>query len=168
MQIRDATAADAAAIARVHVATWQAAYRGQIPEIILKSLDVEKRIVRWQEILSQQNGITPVAEVECGIIGFSSLVSSRDSGVDARRTAEIAALYVLPRHWRQGVGSLLCARTFSEAKERGFYTITLWVLKSNLPAIRFYESLGFIQDGATRADRIKDFTLDEIRLARAL
>ncbi len=168
MQIRVANAADAAAIARVHVATWQAAYRGQIPDAILDALEVERRTARWLEILTQPSDVTFVAEAQNGLTGFCSLIPSRDPGVDARNIGEIAALYVCPKHWRKGIGGALCQRTFLEARERRFTAITLWVLKTNLPAISFYERLGFAPDGATKSDQLRDFTLNELRLARPL
>jgi ribosomal protein S18 acetylase RimI-like enzyme len=168
MQIRVANAADAAAIARVHVATWQVAYRGQMPDAFLDRLDVRPRTVRWQEILSQNNGITFVAQGETGVIGFSNLMPSRDPEADPKTIAEIAAVYVEPNHWRRGIGHALCQRTIQEAKQRGFARVTLWVLKTNLPAIKFYERLEFTSDGATKIERLKDFELNEIRFGLRL
>lgn len=46
--VRHATANDAAAIAQVHVASWQAAYRGLLPEALLVSLSVERRQRHWE------------------------------------------------------------------------------------------------------------------------
>ena len=163
MRIRVAIAADAAAIARVHVATWQTAYRGQIPDAILDALDVSQRTTRWQKILSQSNGINFVAEANTDVVGFSSLIPSRDRDADPINTAEIAAIYVHPDHWRRGIGKVLYERAIEEAKQRQFANLTLWVLKTNLPAIAFYQRMGLVPDGATKTDQLKDFTLHEIR-----
>ena len=43
MNIRAAVAADARGIAEVHVRSWQAAYRGQIPDSVLAGLSVDAR-----------------------------------------------------------------------------------------------------------------------------
>jgi hypothetical protein len=43
MQVRKANIADAKRIAQIHVETWRAAYRGQMPDAILNALDVNRR-----------------------------------------------------------------------------------------------------------------------------
>jgi len=145
--------------------TWQAAYRGQIPDAILDSLDVSQRTTRWQEILSQSKGVTFVSEIDSEIVGFSSLIPSRDRDTATKSTAEIAAIYVRPDYWRRGVGKALCKRAVEEARQRQFISLTLWVLKTNLPSIEFYQQMGFVPDGATKTDQLKDFALHEIRFA---
>jgi GNAT superfamily N-acetyltransferase len=166
MQVRVATAADAAEIAGVHVASWQAAYRGQMPDSILDNLDVRRRIVRWQEILAQPNGVTSVAVDEARLIGFSNLIPSRDTDADSKAVAELAAIYVHPDLWHKGIGRELCHRALQEAENRGFAEVTLWVLKTNLPAIKFYQAMNFVPDGATKTDKLNDFDLHELRLRR--
>ncbi len=47
MPVRIATSSDAPKIAHIHVETWRAAYRGQIPDAVLDGLDVERRTVFW-------------------------------------------------------------------------------------------------------------------------
>ena len=163
MRIRVATAADAAEIARVQVAAWQVAYRGLIPDAILDTLDPQQRASRWQEILTQPGGITFVVEAESRIVGFSNLVPSRDSQADPKAIAEIAAIYVHPGHWREGIGRELCHRSLQEASKRGLSSVTLWVLNTNLSAIKFYEALGFVSDGETKTEKLNDFELHEVR-----
>ena len=41
LQVRPAEAKDALQIAKVHVGTWQFAYRGQMPDSFLNSLSTE-------------------------------------------------------------------------------------------------------------------------------
>ncbi len=165
MKIRPATPSDAGTIARIHVATWQAAYRGLIPDPVLDALDVESRVAFWERLLSVTHD-TFVAESGSGIIGFCSLIPSRDG--DAA-VAEIAALYVAPAHWRQGAGRTLCSAAFRAAVEGGFSGITLWVLTGNSAAISFYETQGFSRDGATRIEEISNGASPyEVRMARQL
>jgi hypothetical protein len=47
--IRDATATDAAAIAGIHVRSWQSAYRGMIDDVVLDGLSVARRASDWTE-----------------------------------------------------------------------------------------------------------------------
>ena len=43
MLVRASTVSDARRIAYIHVETWRAAYRGQMPDAVLDALDVERR-----------------------------------------------------------------------------------------------------------------------------
>ena len=63
--VRDAAADDAAAIARVHAASWQAAYRGIVDDDRLDRMSVDEREQRWRERLTGPlNGFTIVGERE--------------------------------------------------------------------------------------------------------
>jgi hypothetical protein len=95
MRIRLATSSDAASIAHIHVITWRAAYRGQIPDAILDGLDVARRTSFWQERLSKGDAQVFVGEDNATISGFCDLVPSRDKDADPAIVAEIAAIYVL-------------------------------------------------------------------------
>src|SRR5690349_19288317 len=99
MQIRRATVPDAHRIAQIHVAGWRVAYRGQMPEVVLNNLEVEKRATFWQTHLTRQPLATLVAELDEEIIGFCDLIPSRDQDANPRTTAEIAAIYVHPDYW---------------------------------------------------------------------
>ena len=71
--IREARVADAAAIARVHVESWQTTYPGIVPAEYLESLDVREREGRWHAILEPESeGFYYVAESDEGeIVGFA-------------------------------------------------------------------------------------------------
>ncbi|MGH7938426.1 MAG: GNAT family N-acetyltransferase, partial [Bryobacteraceae bacterium] len=149
--VRPAKRSDAEAIAEVHVATWRAAYRGQVPDAVLDTLDISARSTFWREALSGFHRIF-VAESDSVVVGFCSLIPSRDAESDSSAVAEIAALYVLPEHWRCGAGRALCSTVFSAAVTAGFSSIILWVLTTNSLAIRFYEAQAFQRDGATKSE----------------
>ncbi len=96
MTIRPATPADAAAIARIHVATWQATYKGIVPEAYLSSLSGPDFTTRWSEWLHGDTSIPIcVAEKQQALIGFAAggPIRKPTSGYDA----ELYALYVLPQ-----------------------------------------------------------------------
>ena len=169
MTIRPATTADASAIAAIHVETWRAAYRGQIPDAILEALDVERSASLWRERVTRAVDSVFVAEDKETVVGFCNLVPSRDKDADPRNIAEIAAIYVHPQHWRKRAGRALCDCALGEAGRRGYQAVTLWVLDSNDSAKRFYESVGFHPDGAVKTDEIKLGTaVHEVRFRRAL
>lgn len=161
---RRAGTGDAPAIAAVHVKSWQAAYRGLMPDEYLDGLDVGERTERWRRILSSGDGAVVVADDRAGrIVGFCSVMPSRDADASPT-TGEIAAIYVDPEHSRRGLGTALLADAFEHAASRGFTTLTLWVLDGNHRAQRFYESRGFSRDGAAKVeDRWGQVALREIR-----
>ena len=75
---RNAHSDDVRGIAEVHVRSWQAAYRGQVPDSYLEGLSVAKRELMWTEILKDQMRGVLVAEDEARIVGFASFGPVRD------------------------------------------------------------------------------------------
>ncbi len=167
IQIRRASAGDAPGIARVHVSSWQSAYRGQIPDDVLDSLDESKRAARWLELISQPGHVLHVAIHNGNVVGFCSLIRSSDPG-SATDTGEIAAIYVDPEYWRSGVGRALLDASLEVARSTGYRVITLWVLASNASGRLFYERQGFAADGETKVDVRESYSLHEIRYRREL
>ncbi|MBW6433806.1 GNAT family N-acetyltransferase [Actinoplanes hulinensis] len=167
MTIRQATPDDAAALAVVHVRTWQATYAGQVPGDYLDSLDPAEREPVWRSRLA---GISPPAAVlvwdDGGVpVGFAALRESRDGEVGA---GEITAIYLLPEHWGRGAGRALMAAALRHLAGAGFGEATLWVLGSNVRARRFYEAAGWRPDGAEKVDDSYGFPLAEVRYRRGL
>jgi len=48
----------------------------------------------------------------------------------------------------------------------GYRTVTLWVLRTNTRARRFYEQTGWSRDGTTKVDHIGGIALDEVRYVK--
>jgi len=153
MQIRPATIADAQRIGQIHVETWRAAYRDQVPDAVLAALDVSWRTIFWEKRLATAQHEIWVAESGKEIIGFCDLVPSRDPDSNPEETGEIAAAYVQPDFWRKGVGRTLCRRVLEQARLQNHISVTLWVLTSNIAAQNFYEALGFRPDGTTKIEK---------------
>ncbi len=139
-----------------------------MPDSVLAGLDKKFTPSFWVDHLNANDSTTYVAEIENKIIGFCSLIASRDDGVDKKSVAEIAAINISPRHWRKGAGQKLCERAFTEAKARGFTILTLWVLETNLAARKFYEAVGFTLDGGRKTIQIRNIGLPEVRYSRKL
>jgi GNAT superfamily N-acetyltransferase len=162
--VRDANFDDAAGIARVHVGTWQHAYRGQIPDDYLDGLDVEQRRLAWKRLLDGKDpewlGPVWVAETEGSIVGFASCGTNHDDAGD--RVGELFAIYALPEHWDTGAGRALF-ETAVEWLRANYDEATLWVLDANVRARRFYEIAGWAPDGTTKADDRGSFVLRETR-----
>ncbi|MDP8942805.1 MAG: GNAT family N-acetyltransferase [Actinomycetota bacterium] len=148
--VRRAGRGDAAAIAGVHVRSWQAAYRGLLEDETLDAMSVERREQSWGELLGEGDGpsFTLVADLAGRVAGFCSVATpSRD--VDAAEgTAEVAAIYVEPQLWRRGVGSALLAAAVDDLHREGWRDATLWVFAENTDARTFYARFGFELDGS--------------------
>lgn len=165
--VRRATSADVERIAAIHVASWRRAYRGQLPDALIESMSIAQRAQRWHELLASPAHDLHVAVRDGAILGFCSLIPSRD--VDApESTGEIAALYVDPAHWRAGIGRGLVLGAIEQAQHRAYRQLTLWVLASNASARAFYASLGFAADGAEKTEQRQGHEMYEVRYRRAL
>ena len=166
--IRYATILDAAAIANTHVASWQAAYCGQIPDNILDSLSVDEREKMWQELLENDVPVLVLEAHSGDIAGFLSYCKSRDEDAISETIAEISALHLKSSYWRQGFGRLLCNEAINELKKLGYSEVTLWVLDSNKQARQFYEAIGFINSADIKITQEEGYTMQEIRYRKPL
>ena len=160
--IRQATLSDVDAIAKVHVKAWQTTYRGHMPDAHLDTLDESKRAAMWSEALGQPAMLLLVAISGETLVGFCSLVPSRDADAPPA-VGEVAAIYVDPAFWRSGFGGSLLESIIESARARNFTELTLWVLTDNAPAREFYAARGFNPDGHTKTHEPWGFPLHETR-----
>jgi ribosomal protein S18 acetylase RimI-like enzyme len=148
-EVRRALPHDAPAIAAVHVHTWQAAYRGLVPDQLLDALSVTQREDVWRQVLAGDDGTRVyVAIGEGRVVGFCAVAApSRDEDAE-EGVAEIGAIYVHPDVWRSGVGRALMDVAIGDLQEDGWRWVTLWVFAENQQARDFYARLGFEPDEA--------------------
>lgn len=171
MVVRPAVPGDAAALAAVHVLTWQAAYRGLLSQDYLDALHPSQREPGWRRWLGE---IQPPAAVlvwvqeEADPAGFVAVTPSRDPDAAPGETGEITAIYLLPSSQGRGAGRELMAAAVRHLTVSGFRQATLWVLESNVRARRFYEAAGWRPDGASKVDESLGIRLDEVRYRRDL
>jgi GNAT superfamily N-acetyltransferase len=140
--IRPAVPDDAKAIARVHVASWQEAYRSILPTDFLANLSVEKRQAMWTESIRIGLPHVLTAEIAGELVGFSAIGASRDDA-DVATAYEVWAIYVAPTQWGTGIGRALWLASRQFAVAHGARTISVWVIATNERAIRFYLAAGF-------------------------
>jgi len=169
--IRTPVAADAAALGRVHVRAWQAAYRGGLmPDEYLDSLSADERASIWAGILARPlpaTGTRFVAERPDGkVAGF--IVVGSAPGEHTDDTGELFAINVDPDHWRTGIGDVLHDAGIAAMVESGFGRAILWVHPGNSRARRFYEARGWMSDGATRSEEVLGVDVDEVRYSITL
>ncbi|HET7366616.1 MAG TPA: GNAT family N-acetyltransferase [Burkholderiales bacterium] len=169
LTMREATRADARAIADIHVAAWRAAYRDLMPQSYLDSLSVDDRARMWEKTIAQPGPAhLTLAELDGELVAFCLYGPTRDR-LEEHDVAEIYAVNVHPTRWRQGAGRLLCEYAVREAAAREHKTMTLWVMSGNGRARRFYQHLGFAPDGAARTNtQLIGSPFDEVRYRKAI
>ena len=139
VNFRRATAADAAEVATVYIASR----RGAAAWLPTVGTDDEIRGFVVDQMVPEQE--TWVAEDGGRIVAVMVL------GVDM-----VDQLYVAPGEQRRGIGDAMLAH----AKHLRPAGLRLWAFQRNAPARRFYEARGFIAiqftDGATNMEREAD------------
>ncbi len=166
ISLRTASANDADAIGRAHVACWHETYTGLVPVDLLENMSIDDRSAMWTDILAEphrfDDTLVLLAEQAGALVGFGAcglqpLPAFRQDGFGG----EITALYVRKTAQRCGVGGTLMRAMARDLRQRALHGATLWVLRDNLPARRFYEELGGTKLGE-RTDRRTFGDLPEI------
>ena len=165
--IRAAGLEDAEAIAAVHVASWRHAYRGLLPDEYLDGMDVPRWAAGWRRVLSAERSraATLVAEASGVVVGFADVTPSRDDDA-AADIGEVTSIYAHPDHWGTGTGRELMAAVVDRLRSAGFAATTLWVLRDNARARRFYERAGWSPDGSEKDGVVAGVTVTEVRYRR--
>ena len=177
ISVRDATRADAAAIARVRVAGWRAGYAGIIADEVLARLDPMADADRW---LADWDGGAlrrRVAVTGGAVVGFTITGAYRPTDDDpawprGADDGEVMAVYVDPGSWSRGVGGALLTDAVELLTDAGHPVARLWVLAANTRARRFYARHGFVDEEP--AGVVAPFTprggepVPEVRFSRPL
>ena len=169
VRLRRATVDDAPNIARVHVRTWQSAYRGLMPQALLDSLTFERRTGWWKgqlELLKDDHRPWIAVDDE-RVVGFVHAGPSRDDP-EGSKVGEIYAIYVDPDCQGKGIGRDLLRHATRDLRTHGFRKAILWVLLDNQPTRRFYEAAGWAHDGGERVESLGGFDIKEARYTVAL
>ncbi|HEX8623665.1 MAG TPA: GNAT family N-acetyltransferase [Allosphingosinicella sp.] len=139
--LRRAGSGDWPAVAAIHSASWQSAYRGIYPDSHLDEEVPEERRIFWREALAEMDPEVDalfLAEEADTAIGFACI----------RREAEPAGplldnLHVLPERKGQGIGRRLiaaAARWLVAREPEAALQLVVWA--DNRPARAFYARMG--------------------------
>jgi GNAT superfamily N-acetyltransferase len=167
MLLRPAIPDDAIAVARVHVRSWQAAYRTLLPDSYLDQLRPEDRAQTYD--FAGHDPLVPrtVVATEDGLIrGFATTRASSEP--DLTNYGELCALYVDPDYWGRGLGVALVSAARSHLSSLGFRHAILWILAGNVRGERFYQIDGWAPDGQRKTDSMWGVTVSEVRYQREL
>ena len=131
-------------------------------------MDVARWTGGWQRLLTEDRprSATLVAVVADEVVGFVDVVPARDDATPD--TGEVTSIYVLPSAWVTGAGRGLMAAAVDRMRSDGFRAATLWVLRDNERARRFYERAGWSVDGTEKDDVAAGRTVTEVRYRRSL
>lgn len=140
--VREPVAADAEALAALHVATWRETYGHLLPGDFFGDEVLARRRRMWTRILAEPRPehVVRVVESDGTLIGLAM------SGISGDGMPHLYMLYVVADHHGTGIGQ----RLFEAVIPPG--AAVLWVAKENPRAIAFYRRNGFDFDGAEQAD----------------
>jgi ribosomal protein S18 acetylase RimI-like enzyme len=156
--IRRARPADAAAIADIHVRTWQAAYEHVFGAERLATLDTAQREQRWRRVLETGDQAGFVAAQHGVVVGWATVGPSHEDA----SSGELYGIYVTPEAWGTGAGRALLRAAVDELCAQGYDEAVLWVLADNPRARRFYEREGWSLDGRRRTGEHLGIRTDEL------
>lgn len=168
-EIRPCKIDDASVVARLHVAAWQSAYRGILPDSMLDRIDLDERTERRRRMLEQpdspevRNWVIELDE----IVGWASSGPARDANLPAS-THELMAIYLDPAAIGRGYGRALLQHCVADLRGRGFLEMTMWVLLANDRARNFYKAGGFVRDPRVAEKAFADTGVLQVRLCADL
>lgn len=137
--IRPAIFADAEAIARVHVQSWEETYRGILPDATLDARPLSVRTIHWRDWLTRTGRWTFLSERNGDVTGFACAFRNDDEpGFDA----VLSTLYVLRMEQRRGIARALLSDLAAELLSAGIRSMWLLTLRDRNPARAFYERIG--------------------------
>ena len=163
--IRRLLPADVPALARLHLRSWQIAFRGVVPDSYLDRLSIEQYVAMWSRIAADPDSrrVTWIGEWRSRIAGYCAVGPTRERS-EPTKTGEVYGIYLAPEFFRHGFGTALLRRGEETLRECGYRHAALWVLVKNRNARDFYEANGWGSSGVTISRSIGR----EIRYVRSL
>jgi ribosomal protein S18 acetylase RimI-like enzyme len=133
--LREATAADAAALAELHVATFNETH-GPGPGVTL-------RRSQWEAALKDTDPASfciVLQNAEVGLLGFARGIRHNDAG-GSGYAGELNKIYLLRRFHRRGLGRKLIGAAAEHFVARGLSSMLLFG-DARSPTNGFYEAMG--------------------------
>lgn len=161
MKLRRASNSDAEIVGRIHVESWNVAYRRIMPDDVISRTDLAYRTAFWKERIADHDWPVFLMEEGDQAVAFCQIIPTKDADDDPKRVGHITSLHVLPHLRGRGYGRTLMDHALAEFRRRGFREVTLWVLAENRSARLFYEHCGFVADGGKQ--HYPNTTVPEVR-----
>lgn len=131
-RLRRAGPDDAATIAEIWRTGWREAHLGRVPPQLVAARTAESFAARARESVP----ITTVAMVGAELAGFTMVVAD-----------EVEQLYVAALHRGAGVADVLLRQAEQQIRRTGHRGAWLAVVPDNTRARRFYERMGWTDEG---------------------
>lgn len=140
---------DAEVVGLLTSRSWQAGYRGIVPDEYLAGVTPELRAERFRAVLVQRPDVkfyfVLVDDIPAGVMNLHPCGDE-----NAKGCGEIGVFYFLPEYWGKGCAAPAMEFAIDRLKKRSFSVAVLWVLEKNARARRFYEKQGFYFDGSKK------------------
>jgi ribosomal protein S18 acetylase RimI-like enzyme len=141
VQLRSASATDAALVADMHSRSRESAYRGMLSDHYLDHQAKAEALALWPaklQELAAGAGELLIAERDHVAVGFICMLKP-----DAQGSVYIDNLHAMPEHQGSGAGTAMLDEARRWALSFGATRLHLLVLDTNRAAIGFYESRGW-------------------------
>ena len=150
VEIETCGVSDAPAVAEIGRATFVETYAEQTDaEEMRRYVDQAFDPGRITAELSEPESTFYLARSGGTVAGYLKVNrGAAQTELQGKSGIEIESLYVLDVFQGQGVGRLLLARAFEEAREEGAKCIWLGVWERNTSARRFWKKMGFVEFGS--------------------
>ncbi|HWD38326.1 MAG TPA: GNAT family N-acetyltransferase [Fimbriimonas sp.] len=139
MRIRPTTLDDIEAIVSVHVAAWNWAHTGIVPDEIMAEIASPGRVQKIREQWDPRRAYLVAEDSSENVVGFSR--ENLPVGIEGF-DCEIGSLYVHPDFARQGIGRELVRSMAQVLSSGGNRSLCLQTLRDNRIGTSFYESIG--------------------------
>ena len=160
--VRKATVADVPAVCVVRQRSWRAAYRGLMPQPVIDSIDLGTMWSTWRASVERP----PSPSMQLFVGGPPGAVHSYVfvRPADGRpHSGQVAAIYSDPTAWGTRAGWDVFSTGVEHLKAEGFSDLSLWMLKGNERAGRFYERAGWRPDGEEQTTTTAEGSYVEVR-----
>lgn len=145
LEIIRATGENATEMGFIHSYSWKKAYKGIIPDNIIDEFTSEKRAEIFHNVIPKAEEEYYLFKVDGIPAGFASLNKSHEENAP-KYIGEIYSIYFHPDFWWTPVTKKGLQFCIDRLRNLGYSYITIWVLKDNTRAIKFYKKNGFTCD----------------------
>jgi GNAT superfamily N-acetyltransferase len=148
--IRPAVAEDADALGAIGGRSWDATYRGIVPDDVLDDW-IAQSAAGWTDAIASTSPDSPsrawVAVVDGRPAGYATTSPARDRWAEPPPGAgELTNLYLDPEIVGMGVGRRLYEHAVDDLRARGYDPLVVWAFRANHRARGFYERMGLVVD----------------------
>lgn len=140
LEIIRATIENATEMGLIHSCSWRKAYKGIIPDKIIDEFTSEKRAEVFQSVIPKAEEEYYLFKVNDIPAGFASLNRSQEDNAP-KCIGEIYSIYFHPDFWGTSVTKKGLQFCIDRLSNLGYSHITIWVLKDNTRAIKFYKKM---------------------------